>query len=155
MAEKVVNEFKELDLNSNNQVDEEYLVAKVYLQVLCYKVGQLEQVLVTIKEIDKNLIIFSCEIPKIQTNDLSFPTKLIELIDNLNLQYFFKEKPKNLHSLNWCSKYLMFSYFDNQKQVNTLQFYWFKNKFGGSFGCPCFLCKFHIELCQKDDSEQT
>ena len=94
MAEKVVNEFKELDLNSNNQVDEEYLVAKVYLQVLCHKVGQLEQVLVTIKEIDKNLIIFSCEIPKIQTNHLSFPTKLIELIDNLNLQYFFKKNLK-------------------------------------------------------------
>ena len=153
MAEKVVNELRQLDLNNNNQVDDEYQFGKDFLQVLCHKVGQLEQACVTLKEANKNLIIFSGDIPKIQTKDLSLPTKLTELIDDLNLQYFFKEKPKNLYSLNWCSKYLMFSYFDNQKQVNTIQFYWFKNKFGGSFVCPCFMCKFNIELCQKDDSE--
>ena len=140
MAEKVVNELRQLDLNNNNQVDDEYQFGKDFLQVLCQK------------EANKNLIIFSCDIPKIQTNDLSLPAKLIELIDDLNLQYFFKEKPKNLYSLNWCSKYLMFSYFDNQKQVNTIQFYWFKNKFGGSLGFPCFMCKFNIELCQENDS---
>ena len=152
MAEKVVNELRQLDLNNNNQVDDEYQFGKDFLQVLCHKVGQLEQACITQKEANKNLIIFSCDIPKIQTNDLSLPTKLIELIDDLNLQYFFKEKPKNLYSLNWCSKYLMFSYFANQEQVNTIQFYWFKNKFGGSLGCPCFMWKFNIELCQENDS---
>ena len=103
MAEKVVNELRQLDLNNNNQVDDEYQFGKDFLQVLCHKVGQLEQACITQKEANKNLIIFSCDIPKIQTNDLSLPAKLIELIDDLNLQYFFKEKPKNLYSLNWTN----------------------------------------------------
>ena len=151
MAEKVVDQFQELQVN--DLVDQENLLA-VFIEALCHKIGQLEQILAIRKEIKSGSFCFSCDIPKISENHLDFPLKLIELIDHLNIYYFFKKKPKNLYSLNWCSKYLMFSSFDNQKKENTVQFFWFKNKFG-QICCPCFMCKFNIELVkEQNDNEQ-
>ena len=152
MAEKVVDQFQELHLKSNDLVDQEY--PEVFIEALCHKIEQLKQILAIRKEIKPGSFCFSCDIPKISDSDLDFPLKLIELIDELNIHYFFKRKPKNLYSLNWCSKYLMFSSFDNQKKENTVQFFWFKNKFG-EICCPCFMCKFNIELVnEQNDNEQ-
>ena len=151
MAEKVVDQFQELQVD--DLVDQEYVTA-VFIEALCHKIGQLEQILAIRKEIKSGSFCFSCDIPKISENHLDFPLTLIELIDELNIYYFFKRKPKNLYSLNWCSKYLMFSSFDNQKKENTVQFFWFKNKFG-EICCPCFMCKFNIELVnEQNDNEQ-
>ena len=152
MAEKVVDQFQELQVN--DLVDQEVYLTEVFIEALCHKIRQLEQILAIRKELKSGSFCFSCDIPKISENHLDFPLKLIELIDDLNIYYFFKRKPKNLYSLNWCSKYLMFSSFDNQKKENTVQFFWFKNKFG-EICCPCFMCKFNIELVkEQNDNEQ-
>ena len=143
MVEKVASELKDLDLEGN-QLDEELEFGKLFLQALCDKVGQFEQISILLSVGDRRLLFFSIEIPKIHSDNSEFPNKVIKLIDDITVTYFFKEKPKNLSLLNWCSKYLLFSFFVNQKQVNTLQFYWFKNSFRGEI-CPCFICKMYYE----------
>ena len=145
MAEKVASE---LNLE-RDELDEELEFGKLFLQVLCNKVGQLEQVLIVSSEGSRKLLFFSIEIPKIYSDNLEFPNKVIKLIDDITATYFFKEKPKNLSLLNWCAKYMLFSFFVNQKQVNTLQFYWFKNKNRGEI-CPCFVCQTY---CEENNSE--
>ena len=139
MAEKVVSELKELNLGSN-ELDEELHFGKLFLQALCDKVGQFDQISIVASEGSRRLLFFSIEIPKIYSENLDFPNKVIKLIDDLTATYFFKEKSKNLSLLNWCAKYLLFSFFLNQRQVNVLQFYWFKNKNRGEI-CSCFICQ--------------
>ena len=141
MAEKVASELKDLNLEKN-ELDEELEFGKLFLQALCDKVGQFEQVSIVSCEGDRRLLCFSIEIPKIHSDNFEFPNKVIELIDDITVTYFFKEKPKKLSLLNWCSKYLLFSFVVNQKKV--LQFYWFKNSFRGEI-CPCFICKMYYE----------
>lgn len=148
MAEKIVSELKELKLESN-ELDEELSFGKLFLQALCNKVGQLEQVSIVASEGSRRLLFFSIEIPKIYSDTLDFPNKVIRLIDDLTATSFFKEKPKNLSLLNWCAKCLLFSFFVNQKQVNNLQFYWFKNKNRGQI-CSCFICQSLCEETKQD-----
>ena len=52
-------------------------------------------------------------------------TRIIDLIDD-QVFFFFFQKPKNLSQLNWCAKYMLYSDFIHFRNVQSIQFYWFK-----------------------------
>lgn len=149
---EIVSDLQNLtiDVVSNEQLHEETKAGESFLLILCDKVKQLKDVSIVGCEAQKLLLYFSIQIPKIYSHTLEFPNKVIKLIDDTVFIYFFKEKPKNLSSLNWCSKYLLHSFFRKEKQVNTLQFYWFKKRVRGE-DCSCFICKsYHMETSETE-----
>ena len=93
MAEKVVSELKELNLGSN-ELDEELPFGKLFLQALCDKVGQFDQISIVASEGSRRLLFFSIEIPKIYSENLDFPNKVIKLIDDLTATYFLRRNQK-------------------------------------------------------------
>lgn len=124
-----------------------------FLETLCHKVEQINQINILSAETTKHFINFSCEIPKIETCDVHIPNELIKLVHEVNLEFFFK-KETNLHLFNFCSKYFLFSHFDNTKKVNVINFNWSKNKFDESKICFCFMCKFNLELCEQQEEKK-
>ena len=126
----------------------ENVLLQDFLESLCHKVEQINQVKILSQDSTKNFINFSCEIPKIEVNDTQIPHQVIRSVDEVNLEFFFK-KETNLHLFKFCSKYFLFSHFDNTKQANVLNFTWSKNKFDESKICFCFMCKFNLELCEQ------
>ena len=124
-----------------------------FLETLCHKVEQIHQVKTISRDSTKSFINFCCEIPKIDETDTQIPHQVIRAIDEVNLDFFFK-KETNLQVFNFCSKYMLFSQFDNKKQVNVLNFNWSKNKFDDSKICFCFMCKFNLELSEQQEREK-
>ena len=124
-----------------------------FLEALCHKVEQINQVKVVSHDSTKTFINFCCEIPKIDSADTQIPHQVIRAIEEVNLDFFFK-KETNLHVFNFCSKYFLFSHFDNTKQANVLNFTWSKNKFDESKICFCFMCKFNLELSEQQEEKK-
>ena len=122
-----------------------------FLETLSHKVEQIGATVVG-RDFSDYFINFGCEIPKIDPADTTIARKLIDTIDNVNLEYFFK-KPTKLHIFNLCSKYFMFSQFCNTRQVNLINFNWSKNKFDEKQICYCFVCKFNLELAEDQEKK--
>ena len=120
-----------------------------FLETLSHKVEQIGGKVVG-RDFSDYSINFGCEIPKIDPADTTIARNLIDTIDNVNLEYFFK-KPTKLHIFNLCSKYFMFSQFCSTRQVNLINFNWSKNKFDEKQICYCFVCKFNLELAEDQE----
>ena len=117
-----------------------------FLETLSHKVEQIGAKVVG-RDFSDYFINFGCEIPKIDSADTTIARNLINTIDEINLEYFFKKQTK-LHVFNLCSKYFMFSQFCNTRQVNLINFNWSKNKFDENQICYCFVCKHNLELAE-------
>ena len=117
-----------------------------FLETLSHKVEQIGAKVVG-RDFSDYFINFGCEIPKIDPADTTIARKLINTIDEVNLEYFFKKQTK-LHVFNLCSKYFMFSQFCNTRQVNLINFNWSKNIFDENQICYCFVCKHNLELVE-------
>lgn len=130
----------------------EIIIVKDFLETLFHKIEQIDQAKVVSQSSSKNFINISCEIPKISPSDPKIANRLIETIDKVNLEFFFK-KQTNLHVFNFCSKYFLFSQYSPEKKVNVLNFSWGKNKFEMNKICFCFMCKFHFELAEEKEFE--
>ena len=126
----------------------EIIIVKDFLETLFHKIEQIDQAKVVSQSSSKNFINISCEIPKISPSDPKIANRLIETIDKVNLEFFFK-KQTNLHVFNFCSKYFMFSQFCSTRQINSISFNWSKNKFDENKICFCFMCKFHLDLAEE------
>ena len=122
-----------------------------FLETLSHKVEQIGAKVVG-RDFSDYFINFSCEIPKINPADTTTARNLINTIDNVNVEYFFK-KPTKLHIFNLCSKYFMFSQFCNTRQINLINFNWSKNKFDENQICYCFVCKFNLELAENQENK--
>ena len=170
MAQKKVVDEAVADIQKSieNRIDQntqrlirneiENILLQDFLEALCHKVEQINQVKVISQNSTKNFIKFCCEIPKIDPLDClsatsSIPHQVIRAIDEVNIEFFFK-KETNLHVFNFCSKYFLFSQFDNTRQVNVLNFTWSKNKFDESKICFCFMCKFNLELSEEQKEKE-
>ena len=121
-----------------------------FLEALSHKVEQISQAKVVSRDCSEDFINFGCEIPKIDPSDTQIAHQVIQAIDEVNLEYFFKKQTK-LHVFNFCSKYFMFSQFCNKRQVNLINFNWTKNKFDERQICYCFMCKFNFELAEDQE----
>ena len=128
----------------------EQTLKETFLEALSHKVEQISQAKVVSRDCSEHFINFSCEIPKIKPADTRIAHQLIQVIDEVNLEYFFKKKTK-LHIFQFCSKYFMFSQFCNTRQVNLINFNWSKNKFNEKQICYCFMCKFNLELAEDQE----
>ena len=63
-----------------------------FLEALCHKVEQINQVKVVSQDSTKTFINFCCEIPKIDPADTQIPHQVIQAIDEVNLDFFLKRK---------------------------------------------------------------
>ena len=72
----------------------EKTLLKDFSETLCHKVEQINQIKIISIETTKNFINFSCEIPKIEENDTKIPHQLINLVDEVSLEFFFKKGNK-------------------------------------------------------------
>ena len=117
-----------------------------FLETLSHKVEQIGAKVVG-RDFSDYFINFCCEIPKIDPDDTTIACKLVNTIEEVNLEYFFKKQTK-LHVFNLCSKYFMFSQFCNTRQVNLINFNWSKNIFDENQICYCFVCKSNLELAE-------
>ena len=133
----------------------ENVLKQEFIDSLTHKVEQIGEVVG--QDHCENFINFGCEIPKIDPADTKIARQLINIIDQTNLDFFFKRET-NLHIFKFCSKYFMFSQYCDKRQVNLINFNWSKNKFEPNKICYCFMCKFNLELAedqkQKADKEK-
>lgn len=127
------------------KVEIENVIKQEFIDALTHKVEQIAKVVG--KDYSEDFINFGCEIPRINPADTKSVKQLIEGIDEVNLEFFFK-KETNLHIFNFCSKYFMFSQFCNTREVNLINFNWSKNKFEPDKICYCFMCKFNLKLAE-------
>ena len=132
MEEKIVSKLDDLAIEDEDNEN----IAEVFLKELHNKVRQFEEILNIEHKIDQRLIYFSFETKKLKSEPLA--TRIIDLIDD-QVFFFFFQKPKNLSQLNWCAKYMLYSDFIHSCNVQSIQFYWFKNLFRHKF-CSCFIC---------------
>lgn len=152
-AVEVIKKSIEDKIAQNIRGEIEQTLLKDFLETLCHKVEQISKAKVVSYDFNKTFITFNCEIPKIYSIDTQTAHQVIRTIDAVNLDFFFK-KETNLHLFNFCSKYFLFSHFDNTKQANVLNFTWSKNKFDESKICFCFMCKFNLELSEQQEEKK-
>ena len=124
-----------------------------FLEALTHKVEQVQNAKVVDCDYSKSFINFCCEIPKIDPADTQIPRQLINAIDDVNINYFFKRET-NLHLFRFCSKYFMFPQFCTKRQVNAIHFNWSKSKFDETKTCFCFMCKFNFELAEEQEKKK-
>ena len=125
----------------------ENVLKQEFIDSLTHKVEQIGEVVG--QDHCENFINFGCEIPKIDPADTKIARQLINIIDEINLDFFFKREPPNLHMFKFCSKYFMFSQYCDKRQVNLINFNWSKNKFEPNQICYCFMCKFNLQLVEE------
>ena len=137
------------------EIEIENVLKQDFIDSLTHKVEQIGKVVG--KDHCEDFINFGCEIPKIDPADTKIARQLINIIDETNLDFFFKRET-NLHIFKFCSKYFMFSQYCDKRQVNLINFNWSKNKFEPNQICYCFMCKFNLQLAenqkQKADKEK-
>lgn len=147
MEEKIVSKLDDLAIEDEDNEN----IAEVFLKELHNKVRQFEEILNIEHKIDQRLIYFSFETKKLKSEPLA--TRIIDLIDD-QVFFFFFQKPKNLSQLNWCAKYMLYSDFIHFRNVQSIQFYWFKNLFRHKF-CPCFICISYQKKLKNDIDHST
>ena len=128
------------------EIEIQNVLKEDFLNSLTHKVEQIGEVVG--KDHCEDFINFGCEIPKIDPADTKIARQLINIIDETNLDFFFKRET-NLHIFKFCSKYFMFSQYCHQRQVNLINFNWSKNKFEPNKICYCFMCKFNLQLAEE------
>ena len=128
------------------EIEIENVMKQDFIDSLTHKVEQIGKVVG--KDYCEDYINFGCEIPKFDPADTKIARQLINIIDETNLDFFFKRET-NLHIFKFCSKYFMFSQYCNERQVNLINFNWSKNKFEPEKICYCFMCKFNLQLAEE------
>ena len=128
------------------EIEIENVLKQDFIDSLTHKVEQIVEVVG--KDHCEDFINFGCEIPKIDPADTKIARQLINIIDETNLDFFFKRET-NLHIFKFCSKYFMFSQYCDKRQVNLINFNWSKNKFEPDKICYCFMCKFNLQLAEE------
>lgn len=128
------------------EIEIENVLKQDFIDSLTHKVEQIVEVVG--KDHCEDFINFGCEIPKIDPAGTKIARQLINIIDETNLDFFFKRET-NLHIFKFCSKYFMFSQFCSTRQVNLINFNWSKNKFNEKQICYCFMCKFNLQLAEE------
>ena len=128
------------------EIEIENVLKQDFIDSLTHKVEQIGKVVG--KDHCEDFINFGCEIPKIDPADTKIARQLINIIDQTNLDFFFKRET-NLHIFKFCSKYFMFSQYCDKRQVNLINFNWSKNKFEPNQICYCFMCKFNLQLVEE------
>ena len=128
------------------EIEIENVLKQDFIDSLTHKVEQIGKIVG--KDYCENYINFGCEIPKIDPADTKIARQLINIIDETNLDFFFKRET-NLHIFKFCSKYFMFSQYCNERQFNLINYNWSKNKFEPEKICYCFMCKFNLQLAEE------
>ena len=153
-AVEVIKESIEKKIAENTEkivkAEIEKTLKETFLEALSHKVKQISSAKVVSSNCSEHYINFGCEIPKIIATDTQIAHQVIQAINDVNLEYFFKKETR-LHIFNFCSQYFMFSQFCNTRQVNLLNFNWSKNKFDENKICYCFMCKFNLELAEDQE----